>query len=358
MVTNFGLFLLPLQKICEDRLRLSNSSELDCIRLALSLHTVMNKVRKESYRVRAISVGFAVLALAAFKPFGLGALHWQAYVHLLVMWILGVGVCLLTEAILRFIVRIPRSLEQGATYIIRRNLWFQLINTPFVSLMICLYRHFLLSDHIPANRLSWGNFFETFIIFTFISFAIGLYWRYKYRSRFLTEELEETKVLNEQLKVLQRRAEQRAKEAEQQINTYKKSQETSSAEGAMPTNTLAVSETITLTGTTSESVSLHLSNLLYIEAVGNYVKVYHLRDGLVRTDMLRATSKQLEDNLCAYPMIVRCHRAFLVNLGQVEQIISHSGSMQLVIRHCQESIPVSRSNMAQVKNVIKQMDKG
>ena len=291
----------------------------------------MNKVRKESYRVRAISVGFAVLALAAFKPFGLGALHWQAYVHLLVIWILGVGVCLLTEAILRFIVRIPRSLEQGATYIIRRNLWFQLINTPLVSLMICLYRHFLLSDHVPANRLSWGNFLETFLIFAFISFAIGLYWRYKYRSRFLTEELEETKLLNEQLKA----------------NTPAVSE----------ANTPAVSEAITLTGTTSESVSFHLSNLLYIEAVGNYVKVYHLRDGLVRTDMLRATSKQLEDDLCAYPMIVRCHRAFLVNLGQVEQIISHSGSMQLVIRHCQETIPVSRSNMAQVKNAIKRMNK-
>ena len=47
-----------------------------------------------------------------------------------------------------------------------------------------------------------------------------------------------------------------------------------------------------------------LGLLLYIEAVGNYVKVYHLRDGLVRTDMLSATSKQLEDALCAYPMIV------------------------------------------------------
>ena len=332
----------------------------------------MDKVRKETYRVRAISVGFAVLALAVFKPFGLYSLSpsgevgggWEAYAHLMLIWVLGVGVCLVTEAILRFIVRIPRSLEQGATYIIRRNLWFQLINTPLVSLMICLYRHFLLSDRVPANRLSWGNFLETFLIFAFISFAIGLYWRYKYRSRFLAEELEETKVLNEQLKELQRRAEQRAKEAELQISTYQKSQETSSAEGEEPTNATAVPEAITLTGTTNETVSLHLSNLLYIEAVGNYVKVYHLRErprvgasagiGQVRTDMLRATSKQLEDNLRAYPMIVRCHRAFLVNLGQVEQIISYSGSMQLVIRHCQESIPVSRSNMAQVKNAIKQ----
>ena len=60
------------------------------------------------------------------------------------------------------------------------------------------------------------------------------------------------------------------------------------------------------------------------------------------------------ETLQGYPMIVRCHRAFLVNLGQVEQIVSHSGSTQLLIKHCHESLPVSRSNMAQVKAAIKQ----
>ena len=52
-------------------------------------------------------------------------------------------------------------------------------------------------------------------------------------------------------------------------------------------------------------------------------------------------------------LIVRCHRAFLVNLGQVEQIVSHSGTTQLLINHCHESLPVSRSNMSQIKTAIK-----
>ena len=106
-------------------------------------------------------------------------------------------------------------------------------------------------------------------------------------------------------------------------------------------------------GTTSESVNLNISDFLYIEAVGNYVKVYSYSDGQVHKDMLRATSKQMESDLSAYPMIVRCHRAFLVNLGQVEEIISKSGAMQLIMKHCHDSIPVSRSNMAQVKEAIK-----
>ena len=108
-----------------------------------------------------------------------------------------------------------------------------------------------------------------------------------------------------------------------------------------------------LTGTTNESVTLQISHLLFIEAVGNYVKVNYLRNDQVHTDMLRATMKQMVEALNDYPMIVRCHRAFLVNLGQVEQIVSHSGSTQLLIKHCNESLPVSRSNMSQVKAAIK-----
>ena len=63
----------------------------------------------------------------------------------------------------------------------------------------------------------------------------------------------------------------------------------------------------------------------------------------------------MEDNLQDAPMIVRSHRAFLVNLAQVEQVVSHSGSMQLIMKHSHDSIPVSRSNMSQVKEAIKEI---
>lgn len=301
----------------------------------------MDKDHIETIRVRAISVGFAVLALGVFKPFGLGAWGWETYAHLLLIWVLGFGVCFLTEVILRFIAKMPRFYEQGVDYIIRRNLWFQLINTPLVSLMICLYRHFVLSDRVPANQLSWSNYFETLAIIAFISFAIGLYWRFKFRSRYLATELEETRQLNEQLKAMQAQAESRVQSLEAAMN------QSGEDRHELP------SETLTLSGTTSEKIALNISDLLFIETVGNYVKVCHLRDDQVRTDMLRATSKQMEDDLHNYPMIVRCHRAFLVNLAQVEQIVTKSGSMQLIIKHSHDNIPVSRSNVSQIKEVIK-----
>ena len=278
----------------------------------------MKQGRLETITTRIISTTFIVVALAVFKPFGLDAWQWQAYVHLVALGVIGFFICMLTDIILKYVVKMPRSFKKGAEYIIRRNLWFQLINTPLVALGICLYRHFVLSDRVEGNQFSVVNFLETLIIIAFCSFAIGLYWRFKYRSKYLAMELEDTRQLNEELKKMQ---EERVDE-------------------------------LTLTGTTNESVTLQISHLLYIEAVGNYVKVSHLRNDQVHTDMLRATMKQMEEMLQGYPMIIRCHRAFLVNLGQVEQIISHSGSTQLLIKHCHESLPVSRSNMAQVKAAI------
>ena len=285
-----------------------------------------------------------VVALDVFKPFGLDAWQWQAYVHLVALGVIGFTICMMTDIILKYIVKMPRSFKKGAEYIIRRNLWFQLINTPLVALGICLYRHIVLNDRVEGNLFSVVNFLETLVIIAFCSFAIGLYWRFKYRSKYLAMELEETRQLNEELKKMQE---------ERVVADYKSPVYETGIAPPRQQPATPLQHELTLTGTTNESVTLQISHLLFIEAVGNYVKVSHLRDGQVHTDMLRATMKQMEETLQGYPMIVRCHRAFLVNLGQVEQIVSHSGSTQLLIKHCQESLPVSRSNMAQVKRAIK-----
>jgi len=291
----------------------------------------MNKGHKETVNIRVVSCAFMVLAIAIFKPFGLEVWQWQAYIHLLAIFALGLLSCFLTEVILRYVVHMPRSYDRGVSYIISRNLRFQCINTPLVALLICLYRHMAMSDLVEGNKLSLSNYLETLVIIAFLSFAIGLYWRFKFRNRYLAVELEETRLLNEQLKKLQISSEDTQIKPEGSINQNSQ---------------------ITLEGNTNEHVTLEISDLLYIEAVGNYVKVCQLQDNEVHTNMLRATMKQMEDTLEAYPMIVRCHRAFMVNLGQVEQISSNSRAMQLKMRHSHDAIPVSRSNVNKLKELL------
>jgi hypothetical protein len=291
----------------------------------------MKQGRKQSINIRIVSTAFIILALAIFKPFGLEVWQWQAYVHLLALFVLGLFSCFLTEVILKYIVRMPRSYDRGVSYIISRNLRFQCINTPLVSLLICVYRHFAMSDLIEGNKLSVTNFLETLVIIAFLSFTVGLYWRFKFRSRYLAAELEETRLLNEQLKKLQT--------SEQDIQPTQEDDTNPASQ-------------ITLEGNTNEHVNLEISDLLYIEAVGNYVKVVLLHEGEVHTNMLRATMKQMEDQLQAYAIIVRCHRAFMVNLNQVEHISSNSRAMQLVMRHSHDAIPVSRSNYIKLKELL------
>jgi len=298
----------------------------------------MNKGHKETISTRFISTVFMVLAIAIFKPFGLEVWQWQAYIHLLCIFALGSFSCFLTEIILRYVIRMPRSYDRGVSYIISRNLRFQCINTPLVSLLICLYRHFAMSELVEGNKLSFSNYLETLVIIAFLSFAIGLYWRFKFRNRYMAAELEETRQMNEQLKKLQ--------------TSVLDSQKTMESTNRLSESSNNQASQITLEGTTNEHVSLEISNLLYIEAVGNYVKVCQLQDNEVQTHMLRATMKQMEDALQTYPMIVRCHRAFMVNLGQVEEISSNSRAMQLVIHHSHDAIPVSRSNVNKLKELL------
>ena len=317
----------------------------------------MNQGRSETITTRIISTTFIVVALAVFKPFGLDTWQWQGYVHLIALGVIGFSICMITDIILRYIVKMPRSFKKGVEYIIRRNLWFQLINTPLVALGICLYRHFVLNGRVEGNQFSVVNFLETLVIIAFCSFAIGLYWRFKFRSKYLAMELEETRLLNEELKEMQEKSllsiSSDSPTVDTNVNSEVRKQDISAVNEVKELSEKPHPQELTLTGTTNESVTLQISNLLYIEAVGNYMKVSYLHNEQIRTDMLRATMKQMEVTLQDYPMIVRCHRAFLVNLGQVERIVSHSGSTQLLIKHCHESLPVSRSNMSQVKAAIK-----
>lgn len=282
----------------------------------------MTKEQQRTLIERTTSSGFVILAFAVFTPFGMGQLGWFLYLHLAVLWVVGVGVCYLTEAILTHLLHRPYTWDRGVEYFIRRNRLFQLLNTPMIALMYCLYFHYVAT--ITPDPLTWKGYLTVLLAMALCVFAIGFYWRYKYRNRYLAAELEEVKALNERLG---------------RINV-------SRLEGIAGGDMM---QTVTLTGSTSESVTLQVDDLLYIESVGNYVKVCYLKDDSLRTDMLRATSKQMGEVLKEYPMVVRCHRAYLVNLAQAEKVDAQSGSLQLKMRHTDATLPVSRSHAAHIK---------
>lgn len=126
-----------------------------------------------------------------------------------------------------------------------------------------------------------------------------------------------------------------------------------SSDDPLPANgTLPVATPILLSGSTKDCLSLLPADLLYLEAFGNYVKIHYEVSGQVRQKLLRATIKQMEEALATCPSILRCHRAFLVNLDQVVRLQGNAGGYHLFFRQTEDEVPVSRAYTATVREKI------
>lgn len=115
------------------------------------------------------------------------------------------------------------------------------------------------------------------------------------------------------------------------------------------------SELLTFSGGTKEVLEVQAADFLYAEAEGNYIKVHYrpVQGGRVVQKMLRATMKQAEEAIAACPFVIRCHRAYLVNMQWVVKVDGNSQGYRLRLEECEEEIPVSRAFAKEVKALIK-----
>lgn len=140
-----------------------------------------------------------------------------------------------------------------------------------------------------------------------------------------------------------------------------KSKDNVPAPTPITTPEIAAPSKIRLEGTTNESLELEPCDLLSITSEGNYIKVSyieHKKDKfgeeieVVSTKMLRSTMKDIENQLESNKEIVRCHRAFLVNLSHISRISSTSAGLSLHIDSDNQAIPVSRSYVSKIKETL------
>lgn len=94
---------------------------------------------------------------------------------------------------------------------------------------------------------------------------------------------------------------------------------------------------------------LEVQSLLYTEAEGNYIKLVYLERGKVMQKLLRMTMKQAEGIVRSYSCILRCHRAYLVNIHFVARVDGNMQGYRLRLKHCSQEVPVSRAYTRQFK---------
>lgn len=106
-------------------------------------------------------------------------------------------------------------------------------------------------------------------------------------------------------------------------------------------------------GDTREMLEIDAMSFLYAESEGNYVRLHYLspHDQKQTSKLLRLTMKQAEVSASA-PFIVRCHRAYLVNLHRVTRVDGNSQGCRLRLEGCADEVPVSRSYVKKVQTLI------
>ena len=126
------------------------------------------------------------------------------------------------------------------------------------------------------------------------------------------------------------------------------------AEAVSEPRSAAARGEVLLEGGTRESLALDPARLLYAESEGNYVRLRYLDAGSGKTavKLLRLTLKQAEDAFGDYPYIIRCHRAYLVNLHRVAQVSGNAQGYRLHLEGCGTEVPVSRSYAVRVKRAL------
>lgn len=125
----------------------------------------------------------------------------------------------------------------------------------------------------------------------------------------------------------------------------------------------AGSSHLVFAGATKEVLEMEAADFLYAEAEGNYVKITFRPAGQDNAPAsegadrevrktLRITMKQMEQVVEGCPFIVRCHRAFLVNVGRVTDVSGNSQGYRLRLEGCRDEVPVSRAYAKQVRTMI------
>lgn len=91
-----------------------------------------------------------------------------------------------------------------------------------------------------------------------------------------------------------------------------------------------------------DQVSVALDDLLYLESQDNYVAVTWFEGGTRCASLIRSSLKRLEDILDE-PLLVRCHRSFIVNLARVRGCRGNRHGLKLTLEGADRTVPVSRA---------------
>jgi len=113
----------------------------------------------------------------------------------------------------------------------------------------------------------------------------------------------------------------------------------------LPQRQLINAEVFIKTQVKTDDFNFDPSYFLFARAEGNYTELTFSIDGAVKKELKRISLKQLEQQLSIYPQMIRTHRAYLLNIEQVESISGNSQGYSVSFHEISNTVPVSRAHL-------------
>lgn len=101
-----------------------------------------------------------------------------------------------------------------------------------------------------------------------------------------------------------------------------------------------------------EQLAFFYQDILFLEAQDNYVAIFYLDGQEVRKKLIRSSLKKIQQRM-KDTLLLRCHRSYIVNLLQVEQIRGNTHGLTLSLRIGTQIVPVSRQYVSKTKQAFK-----
>lgn len=102
-----------------------------------------------------------------------------------------------------------------------------------------------------------------------------------------------------------------------------------------------------------EKLEVRLSDLFYLHAEGNYIKVLSKRENKIHSTVIRSTMKTIEAELREYfPPLARTHRSYIVNIDLIEDVSGNSQGLLMDLKGLDHKVPVSRGYVERVKELL------
>ncbi|WCT13101.1 LytR/AlgR family response regulator transcription factor [Mucilaginibacter jinjuensis] len=117
----------------------------------------------------------------------------------------------------------------------------------------------------------------------------------------------------------------------------------------------AITEIFIKTQVKQDDFSFIATQLLFAKAEGNYVELTLCSNSSVTTELKRISLKQFESQIAAHPFFFRCHRAYLVNMAQIEKVTGNSQGYLLSFNGTADKVPVSRAQLNSFNGLYQQL---